>query len=307
MYRKKEVHVSDGIDMSFLVIGQGEVMHIDKKYFQTDTVYKNIGNNSQEGQIGCGLIHTVLEKDAKQKVNLSHYGAFLVLHGEGLYVDERGKEYPLSPGCFVQRIPGVSHTTIVHPQQDWLEFFVVFGAETYETMKKIGIMDSRPVLNPELDDVLLGKCLYLLNKMKQSQDYENMFLYVSVLNFVLFSYFSDSQRRFGSEREKEYQKMELAAKMLCESPKKKTTGKIVANNLDIGYESFRKKFKSVYHISPNAYQLNYRINYAKTLLSDENITLEEIADLCGFSDGFAFSKAFKKRCGISPEQFRRSI
>lgn len=95
--------------------------------------------------------------------------------------------------------------------------------------------------------------------------------------------------------------------MLCENPEKKITGQMVANRLDMGYESFRKKFKSLYHISPNAYQLNYRINYAKTLLSDERKTLEEIAVLCGFSDGFAFSKAFKKRCGISPEQFRRSI
>lgn len=282
-------------------------MHIDKKYFRTDTVYKNIGTDSQEGQIGCGFIHTVLENDAKQKANFAYYGAFLVLHGEGLYVDEEGKEYPLSPGCFVQRIPGVSHTTIVHPQQDWLEFFVVFGAETYETMKQIGIMDARPVLAPGLDDVLLGKCAYLLNKMKQSQEYENPFLYVSVLKFVLFNYFIDSQRSFGSEREKEYQKMELAGKMLCENPERKITGQMVANSLDMGYESFRKKFKSLYHISPNAYQLNYRINYAKTLLSDERKTLEEIAVLCGFSDGFAFSKAFKKRCGISPEQFRRSI
>lgn len=307
MYRKKEVHVSDGIDMSFLVIGMGEVMSIDKKYFRTDTIYRNIGTDSQEGQIGCGFIHTVLKNDAKQKANLNYYGAFLVLSGEGLYIDGEGMEYPLSPGCFVQRIPGVSHTTIVHPQQDWLEFFVVFGAETYETMRRIGIMDSRPVFTPGLDEVLLGKCVYLLNKMKQSQEYESPFLYVSVLKFVLFAYFIDSQRSFGRERKKEYQKMDLAGKMLCENPEKKITGQMVANRLDMGYESFRKKFKSLYHISPNAYRLNYRINYAKTLLSDERKTLEEIAVLCGFSDGFSFSKAFKKRCGISPEHFRRSI
>ena len=78
MYRKKEVHVSDGIDMSFLVIGMGEVMSIDKKYFRTDTIYKNIGTDSQEGQIGCGFIHTVLKNNAKQKANLNYYGAFLV-------------------------------------------------------------------------------------------------------------------------------------------------------------------------------------------------------------------------------------
>lgn len=282
-------------------------MHIDKKYFQTDTVYKNIGTNHQEGQIGCGFIHTVLQEDAKQEANLGHYGAFLVLHGEGTYVGESGEKFPLKQGCFVQRLPGIAHTTIVHPEQDWLEFFVVFGTETYETLKNIGIVDSRPVLYPEMNDMLLGKCVYLLNKMKQSQDSENLFLYVSVLKFLLFIYFSENHSNFEKENEKDYQKIKLAGKMLCEDPKKHVTGQIVADKLHIGYENFRKKFKTLYHVSPNAYQLNYRINYAKTLLNDKKKTLEEIAEICGFSDAFAFSKAFKKRCGISPDQFRKSI
>lgn len=292
--------------MSILVQLWGR-MNIDKKYFQTDTVYKNIGTNHQEGQIGCGFIHTVAKEDIKQKVNLGYYGAFLVLHGEATYVGENGKKFTLKQGCFVQRIPGVPHTTIVHPRQDWLEFFVVLGAETYETMKHIGIVDSRPVISLELDEMLFGKCVYLLNKMKQSQDSENLFLYVSVLKFVLFAYYSGEHRSLGMEEEKDYKKIVQAGKILCEDPARPVTGQMAADRLHIGYESFRKKFKNIYHISPNAYQLNYRINYAKTLLSDEQKTLEEIAVLCGFSDGFAFSKAFKKRCGISPEQFRKSI
>lgn len=293
--------------MSILVIDKGEFMQIDQKYFRTETVYRNIGTNHKEGQIGCGFIHTVLEEDAKQKANLGHYGAFLVLHGEGTYIGENGEEFPLKQGCFVQRLPEISHTTIVHHGQDWLEFFVIFGSETYETLKHIGIAGARPVLYPEMNDILLGKCVYLLNKMKQTPDSENLFLYVSVLKFVLFVYFSESHRNFGDENAKDYQKIELAGKMLREDPGSHITGQMVADRLDIGYESFRKKFKSLYHISPNAYQLNYRINYAKTLLADNQKTLEEIAQICGFSDGFAFSKAFKKRCGISPEQFRKSI
>lgn len=134
-----------------------------------------------------------------------------------------------------------------------------------------------------------------------------LFLYVSVLKYILFVYYSGEHRRLGMEKEKDYKKIVQAGKILCEDPAQPITGQIVADRLHMGYESFRKKFKNIYHISPNAYQLNYRINYAKTLLSDEQKTLEEIAVLCGFSDGFAFSKAFKKRCGISPEQFRKSI
>lgn len=77
-----------------------------------------------------------------------------------------------------------------------------------------------------------------------------------------------------------------------------------AAKLDMGYESFRKKFKVYFHDSPSAYQLNARINYSKTLLLDTEKCLNEIALLCHFSDTFAFSKAFKKYYGVAPSVFR---
>lgn len=41
-------------------------MHIDKKYFRSDTVYKNIGTNHQEGQIGWNFLQCLGQKLIKQ-------------------------------------------------------------------------------------------------------------------------------------------------------------------------------------------------------------------------------------------------
>lgn len=293
--------------MSYLVFIKGKKMKISKKYFQTDTIYKSIGTNPRERQLGCGFVHTVSRADTRQKANFSHYGGFLVLSGTGTYIDEQGEEYTLSPGCFVQRIPDMPHTTIVHGAQEWLEFFVVFGADTYRTLENMGLVDVRPVLYPGVDEMLFGKCKYLLNVFKKSQNSENTMLYTEVLEFVLSVYHYENQKRIGKIKNELYEKMEQAEQLLCSNIQNHMSGREVAEELGIGYENFRKRFKRLYHQSPNAYQMNYRINYAKTMLSDEKYRIEEIALLCGFSDGFAFSKAFKKRCGISPEQFRRNI
>lgn len=73
--------------------------------------------------------------------------------------------------------------------------------------------------------------------------------------------------------------------------------------LSTGY--FSRAFKERFAISPIAYQLELRITAAKTLLLDSSRSISEIAVLVGFSDVYAFSKAFKKHTGLSPRDFRR--
>jgi AraC family transcriptional regulator len=48
-----------------------------------------------------------------------------------------------------------------------------------------------------------------------------------------------------------------------------------------------------------------RLARAKTLLSDRNISLKEIAALLGFSGASSFSVAFRRASGLPPAAFRR--
>jgi transcriptional regulator GlxA family with amidase domain len=47
-----------------------------------------------------------------------------------------------------------------------------------------------------------------------------------------------------------------------------------------------------------------RVEKATTLLTESNLTLNEIALACGFEDQSWFSKIFKSHTGISPGKFR---
>ena len=48
-----------------------------------------------------------------------------------------------------------------------------------------------------------------------------------------------------------------------------------------------------------------RLDRAKTLLSNGQTTLKEIASLLGFSGPSSFSVAFRRACGLPPASFRR--
>lgn len=57
---------------------------------------------------------------------------------------------------------------------------------------------------------------------------------------------------------------------------------------------------------PN-YLASLRIQKAKELMEDENLSLEAVAKMVGFKDYFYFNKVFKKMEGISPSKFRKKF
>ncbi|MBE6965438.1 MAG: helix-turn-helix transcriptional regulator [Ruminococcaceae bacterium] len=58
--------------------------------------------------------------------------------------------------------------------------------------------------------------------------------------------------------------------------------------------------------TPHEWLTGIRINRAKNLLSDSNLTLEEIADECGFRSPSHFKILFKKLCGFTPGTYRKN-
>lgn len=68
---------------------------------------------------------------------------------------------------------------------------------------------------------------------------------------------------------------------------------------------FMEAFRSVTGTTPCQYILNQRLEYARDLLLESTLSVAAIAEQCGFSDSFYFSRCFKKRYFLSPLQYRK--
>lgn len=55
---------------------------------------------------------------------------------------------------------------------------------------------------------------------------------------------------------------------------------------------------------PIRYLIEFRVQVAKGMLRDTNLTVKEIAERTGFIDQFYFSKSFKSYCGLTPSQYK---
>jgi len=90
------------------------------------------------------------------------------------------------------------------------------------------------------------------------------------------------------------------------------------SNEDITLESLSKialmspfhllrQFKKNFHTTPYQYLINCRMDRAVDILKRSDATLGEVCFITGFRDTSSFSKLFRKRYRLSPQQYRESV
>ncbi len=78
----------------------------------------------------------------------------------------------------------------------------------------------------------------------------------------------------------------------------------IAAQANISRNSCLSCFKRVLGMSPMEYVIGQRLERALHLLDSAELSVAEISDFCGFGDPSYFGKAFRKRTGLTPSQYR---
>jgi AraC-like DNA-binding protein len=63
-------------------------------------------------------------------------------------------------------------------------------------------------------------------------------------------------------------------------------------------------FKRLANCTPHEYLLAYRLRQSKQLLLTTALSIDQIAERCGFNSASHFARAFRSENGISPSEFR---
>ena len=268
--------------------------------YKTNVIYRTVGTNRTAGNLSCGFIHKPNEKGSNKDIIFEHYGGLLLLDGEGEYTDRFSRNIKLSKGAFVQRLPGLKHSTIIKPDGRWLEFFICISAESYHNLLTMGLMTDEPVVFCSEDTVneLLPFLSELLAKMKKAGEQELPELYFKAQQ-LLCLITSKCTRNKGDDD------MIRTACKLIERYSGRISGEEVALQMHIGYETLRKRFKDAVGIPIGQYAIRVRINTAKSLIMRSGLPLDKLAVQLGYPDYFTFCKQFKQHTGITPAQFKQ--
>ena len=80
----------------------------------------------------------------------------------------------------------------------------------------------------------------------------------------------------------------------------------LARQLGMSETRLKAGFKAMNGVTLRQYCINRRIEAARFLLKENRHTISEIGNIVGYDDHSAFSRAFRRHCGYSPREWRRS-
>lgn len=81
----------------------------------------------------------------------------------------------------------------------------------------------------------------------------------------------------------------------------------IAGRLNLNRSYFSTLFKQYTGVSPQVYLLNFRLNKAARLLTEQGYSVTQAALSTGYSDVFTFSKMFKKKFACPPSQYQKEM
>lgn len=108
---------------------------------------------------------------------------------------------------------------------------------------------------------------------------------------------SPSQQKAEKARDHILQNLTQNDLRLCE----------IAKIAEVSEVYLRKLFHTCYGVSPNQYITNARLRYAKELMQEPDLTLEDIALQSGFASLSYFCRVFKDAEGIPAGAFRKEL
>ncbi|MBE6365105.1 MAG: helix-turn-helix domain-containing protein [Lentisphaerae bacterium] len=81
----------------------------------------------------------------------------------------------------------------------------------------------------------------------------------------------------------------------------------LAHYISVSVPLLSMEFKKSFGISPIACLQEIRLRHSLYYLSDLNLSIEDVANRCGFRDPFYFSRLFRRKYGQPPSIYRSSI
>ena len=125
-------------------------------------------------------------------------------------------------------------------------------------------------------------------------------------NLVASDFLSDVIQMYRKDvhNEMRYMNISKAIEYMEQHYTEHISNKHLAKLCSISQDCFIRTFKMYYDTTPRQYILDLRIKKAKEMLVSHSRNVNEIAYSLGFESATYFSNMFKKKVGVSPNQYK---
>ena len=103
-----------------------------------------------------------------------------------------------------------------------------------------------------------------------------------------------------------YPKLVSLREKIYSNPQVQWRVDMLASNMNLCNTYFQKIYGKTFGISCVADVIACKINYAKEILSKTNISINAVAEECGYKNAVHFMRQFKKYVGSTPSEYRKN-
>lgn len=230
-----------------------------------------------------------------------------IVEGTG-YLNVNGEHYTASAGQVYILRKRTTHTYWSDGKKPWVKIFFNFRGTLAERI---------------LDEYQLGgKNKVVLNGEGLEQDFRDMLEHVSDGTIVQSERFDRAAVDFlqlitklskidkmrnnsNGDLMSVEDEMNTLIEYITLNPKRIVSNQELADAIFRSKDYVIKRFSTNFGVTPYEYQIQQKIFSAKNMLENTKLSVKEVASAVGYDDQHYFSYMFKKRCGLSPTQYRK--
>lgn len=214
---------------------------------------------------------------------------------KGEYTLKNGKKIIAEKGSLVYAPIGSEYTVRFYDFDNSLSNTVGINFFIYDSLGESFILDNEITVFSGIEAKLL------VEKIDSSS--ESLSPSPAVMKAGLYDIFTLLSKR-QNRISKKFEPIKKGIEYLETNVSQALSVSEIAKLCNVSEIYFRKLFKEYSGRSPIEYRLTSKIEKAKKYLIYENLNVDEIADILGFTDASYFCKQFKKHTGISPIGYR---
>lgn len=230
-----------------------------------------------------------------------------VVEGYG-YINVDGENYTASAGDVYILRKRTTHTYWSDAKKPWVKiFFNIRGSLAEKILEeyKLGIKGKVVLRGDGLESDFRELLTKLSNDtVSQSEKFEQAALdFLKII--IKLSNLDKLQRDLSGELLSVEDEMNRLVEYIAMNPKRIVGNQELADVIFRSKDFVIKRFHTNFGVTPYEYQIQQKIFSASNMLKNTKMSVKEIASSLGYDDQHYFSYMFKKRCGISPTQYRK--
>lgn len=238
----------------------------------------------------------------------NHYLFHYIISGRG-YLDSAEEEkmarrYHLRAGQGFLICPGQITTYVADKLDPWKYVWLEFdGLRAAEHLRQAGLSPEQPIYTPQSSaqgDQLRDAMLYITDHPKTTSLHLIGHLYLFLDQLVQ----SSSVRREERSSQLRDFYIQEAVHYIEQNYQRDLTVEELAGVCGLNRSYFSKLFREIMGCPPQEFVIRMRLGRAADLMKTRNSSIGEISTMCGYPNQLHFSRAFKKRYGISPREWR---